>query len=227
VEENSIIYQGQVYIEEFRPVLGYEDKYEISSFGRVLSKVRKNPIIMVQYLHKKYLQVKLSYKGRIKTRNVHQLVAEAFLGHTPNGFNVVVDHIDNDPLNNFFLNLQLIDQITNIRKDRVNKNGLTGVYLARGTRWQAAIKVNKVDIHLGTFDTKEEANLYYENAKQASLNNEQIIIKPRKESSKYKNVSWDTKARKWRVTKTINGIRKYIGKYDTEEEARIAAENAV
>ena len=41
-----------------------------------------------------------------KQFHVHILMAIAFLGYTPNGNKIVVDHIDNNPLNNTLENLK-------------------------------------------------------------------------------------------------------------------------
>ena len=44
----------------------------------------------------------------------------AFFGHVPGGYKIVVDHIDNNRLNNHVSNLQLITQRENSSKDRKN-----------------------------------------------------------------------------------------------------------
>src|SRR5690606_9654271 len=121
---------------------------------------------------------------------VHQLMAMAFLNHKPNKFTVVVDHKDNDPLNNHIDNLQLVSNRKNSSKDR--KRGTSkyiGVHWSRKVeRWKAVIGHNGKDIQLGTFHDEKEAALYYQNALKAINNGEEIIRKRRKKTSKYEGV---------------------------------------
>ena len=83
-------------MEEWRPVLGYEGFYEVSSEGRVRACFRRarartlNPdLILKQGLDRGYLQVRLRRccePGH--TLKVHLLVAAAFLGRCPAGLQV-------------------------------------------------------------------------------------------------------------------------------------------
>lgn len=85
--------------EEWRPVVGYEGLYEVSSFGRVRSLRRPpgrpgNPggkilrlIPMGHHGHYR-LAVGLSRDGKRKCGPVHRLVAAAFLGPCPEGLQV-------------------------------------------------------------------------------------------------------------------------------------------
>jgi len=50
---------------------------------------------------------------------------------------------------------------------------------------------------------------------QNQMNKKKVIHK----SSKYKGVSWDKQAQKWKVRITKNGIVKQLGRYDNEIEA--------
>lgn len=81
--------------EEWRPVEGYPD-YEVSSLGRVRSlkglkfviNTRASPRILKPSLAKRtgYLCIDLYNDGRHQVMNVHVLVAIAFLGPRPDGF---------------------------------------------------------------------------------------------------------------------------------------------
>src|SRR6478735_358058 len=85
-------FEGVVYHEEWRPIQGYEGKYEISNFGRIKSLNRKDErgkshptIILKSFFSHEYRRVQLSKNGdRIKYQ-VHRLVGEAFI---PNPMNL-------------------------------------------------------------------------------------------------------------------------------------------
>ncbi len=114
------------------------------------------------------MEVRL-YKNKIgKTFRTHQLIAMAFLNHVPNGHKLVVDHIDNDKLNNKANNLQLVSQRKNASKDqfRLNRSSqYVGVNLCKRAkiknRWVARITINGKMKRLGGFNTELEANEAY------------------------------------------------------------------
>ena len=70
------------------------------------------------------------------------------------------DHIDGDKLNNRRENLRVVTpQINQVNRKSVNKNntsGVRGVSKAYG-KWRAQITVNRRNLHLGLFKTKDEA----------------------------------------------------------------------
>ena len=88
----------------------------------------------------------------------------SFLGHNPCGFDTVVDHIDNNPMNNKLNNLQLISHRENCSKDR--KQGAskyTGVsWFARDSKWRASISFKGSSVHLGYFKDELDAHYQYE-----------------------------------------------------------------
>lgn len=87
--------------EIWRPVVGAENYYEVSSTGRVRRigrRIRKLPIAHG------YERLVLSCGGATFTRSVHSLVAEAFIGPRPQGFSI--DHIDGNRRNNCVSNLR-------------------------------------------------------------------------------------------------------------------------
>lgn len=91
-------------MEEWRPVVGYEGQYEISSLGRVRSLdkeiphwtgstwVRPGRVLKPHIGPKGYPQVTLSRGGHCKTHFVHRMVAASFIGPRPPG--QVVRHLD-------------------------------------------------------------------------------------------------------------------------------------
>lgn len=91
----------------------------------------------------------------------HQII-----GFPPKGF--VIDHINGDGLDNRRDNLRIISNQDNIRCQGINANNTSGY---RGVswhkakkRWDAKIKVNGKAIHLGRFESKEDAARAYDEA---------------------------------------------------------------
>lgn len=86
-----------------------------------------------------------------------------------NGPNTV-DHIDGNSLNNLRSNLRIATSFQNncnrpFRSD--NTSGLRGVHWIKKTmRWSASISQNYKKIHLGCFDTKEDAYREYVKASE-------------------------------------------------------------
>jgi hypothetical protein len=107
--------------------------------------------------------VSLKINGLRKSFLVHQLVAVAFLGHSPDGHKTVVDHINNDKLDNRLCNLQLISQRENASKDSKRKYssflGVTWNHTAN--KWMSQITVSGKNKYLGVFEDEiEAANAY-------------------------------------------------------------------
>jgi hypothetical protein len=100
----------------------------------------------------------------------HQLVAITFLNHVPDGTNkIVVDHIDENKLNNKLDNLRLITNRENVWRNRSNcTSQYKGVNWNKAMRkWRAIICFQNKSIHLGYFDFEIDAsNAYQEKAKK-------------------------------------------------------------
>lgn len=102
--------------EEWKPIVGFEDEYDISSIGRVRSldreivfndgrkRVFRGKIKTVNINPNGYKAVGLSRHHKTITKYIHKLVAESFIDN-PNNYNVV-NHIDGNKLNNCFTNLE-------------------------------------------------------------------------------------------------------------------------
>ena len=103
--------------EEWRPVVGYEDAYEVSSWGRVrsitrtvtrsdgVSQVRKSRYLKISVMKSGHLRVGISDQATTRGRLIHRLVAEAFLGPPPEGKPLAL-HWDDNPANNQPSNLR-------------------------------------------------------------------------------------------------------------------------
>lgn len=102
--------------EEWRPVVGYDGCYSVSSNGSVRSEMRRvahpmggtvelpTRILRQSRMGAGYLKVALCRDGAQRTRSVHQLVAEAFIGPRPSGMEVA--HKDGCKTNNKAINLR-------------------------------------------------------------------------------------------------------------------------
>ena len=73
--------------ELWRPVVGYESDYLVSDQGNVWS-FRNQRCLKQRWLDGRYLAVNLNVNKVQKTKKVHHLVAEAFIGPRPDGFAV-------------------------------------------------------------------------------------------------------------------------------------------
>ena len=102
--------------EEWRPVVGYEDRYEVSSLGRVRSLdrtvhlynggsyIRKGAMMHPTRDTYGHLQVRLcGGRGNARMKQVHRLVADAFLGPRPKGAHT--RHLNGVPTDNAVENL--------------------------------------------------------------------------------------------------------------------------
>lgn len=98
------------------------------------------------------------------TLHLHRVVMERVLGREllPTE---LVDHWDNDGLNNRRGNLRLADHTQNQgnrRKNRNNSSGYKGVsWHKRVQKWLAKLDYQGKCIHIGVFDTPEEAHEAY------------------------------------------------------------------
>lgn len=157
--------------EVWKDIPEYEGLYQVSNLGRIKSLSRKveykswpyfrmtKDVIMKQSKGDTgYFQITIK-KNEPKTFKVHQLIAIAFLNHKRNGNNMVVDHVDGNKENNNLSNLNIIHNRQNISKG-MRKNGLIGSYERNG-RYRSMIRVNNKLVHLGTYDTAEEASAIY------------------------------------------------------------------
>lgn len=91
--------------EIWKPIKGYESLYEISNLGNVRSLVTNRNL---KPIHSKngYYTVGLSKNGNVKLMTIHRLVALHFVTNpNPNEFNIV-NHKDENKLNNVYTNLE-------------------------------------------------------------------------------------------------------------------------
>lgn len=99
---------------EWRPVVGFEGLYSVSNDGQVYSHYR-NKVMKAHDNGYGYLQVRLSQNGIKRTRKIHTLVATAFIGARPNGFQIC--HNNGNSTDNRLINLRY-DSYENNQADR-------------------------------------------------------------------------------------------------------------
>jgi len=169
--------------EIWKPIKGYEGFYEVSNLGRIksLSRKQKHPSgtyfmnkerIMKLGEVKGYMYITFRLNGKGETKLVHQVVAESFLGHKPDGHNMVVDHINNKKKDNRPENLQIITQRENSSKDSERKySKYIGVTWSKSSKkWMAQIRKDGKNEYLGLFLSEiDAANAYNEALKNISL----------------------------------------------------------
>ena len=90
-------------VEIWRDIIGYENLYQVSNWGRVRS-LKSGKILRPAKNSKGYLRVGLYKDGKRKNYKVHRLVAEAFL--KPVAGKDFVNHLNEIKTDNHYLNLE-------------------------------------------------------------------------------------------------------------------------
>tara|TARA_R110000764_G_scaffold187293_2_gene272692 strand:+ start:389 stop:877 length:489 start_codon:yes stop_codon:yes gene_type:complete len=154
-------------IEEFKDIPNHEGLYQVSNLGRVKSFKGKTERILKPTASKGcYLHVGLNKDGKRKTIRVHQLVAMAFLGHTPCGHKLVVNHKNFIRYDNRAENLELDTARNNTNQKHLKSSSeYVGVNWSKSReKWMASIHINGKTKYLGVFTCEIKASKAYENA---------------------------------------------------------------
>lgn len=112
--------------EVWRPVVGYEDRYEVSDHGRVRSlhgRRGQGACILKPRIVRRYPGVSLWRHGKSKNVYVHRMVLEAFRGLRPEGREC--GHLDGNHMNSRLENLAWITHKTNSQQ-RITHGTQTG-----------------------------------------------------------------------------------------------------
>lgn len=160
-------------MEVYKDIKGYDGAYQVSNLGNVKSFKRgKEKILKSGVNSVGYLNVTLFKEKKGKSFSVHKLVTMVFLNHIPDGYNIVVDHIDNNKLNNNVINLQLVTNRKNTSKESRGRSKYIGVYYhKKGKKWASNILINSVRCHLGLFKNEYDAHLAYQEKLKSILIN--------------------------------------------------------
>ena len=139
--------------------------YSVSNLGNVRND-KTGRILKPTVNSRGYLHVGLSKNNKATTHKVHRLVAFAFC-EQPEGCDKV-DHIDRHQTNNHYLNLRWVTHGQNMRNKRKRPGSSSqyiGVIFSKlANTWQARIKVNGKQKHLGCYKTQEEAHAAWRQA---------------------------------------------------------------
>lgn len=105
-------------MEEWKDIKGFEGVYQVSNVGHIRSLDRVETNALGQNVKRKgkllnpvpnssgYLRVNLRHEGKRQRLFVHRIVAEAFCINENPEINTIVNHIDNNYLNNSAKNLE-------------------------------------------------------------------------------------------------------------------------
>ncbi len=162
--------------EIWRDIKGYEGCYQVSSFGNVKSLDRfvhhstsgktklKGRVLKKGVSSNGYYHVVLCKDGKTKSKTIHQLVAIGFLEHIPCGHKFIVDHIDDDKLNNNVSNLRIRTHRFNLSRRKGATSKFVGVsWNTLEGKWRSVIRINGNDVFLGSFTDELEASEAYQN----------------------------------------------------------------
>lgn len=149
-----------------------------------------------------------------------------------------IDHINRVRDDNRISNLREVSRTCNARNasgKAGSSSGVKGVHKVRD-RWTATITVNGYTISLGTFLTKLGAAKARADAEKEhgfitcdQLSEAQIFVnsQPPEEDSRVEQSSssgvsgvyWNKRAKKWQANTYSRGVKKYLGLYNTLQEA--------
>lgn len=142
-------------------VTRYKNKGAVSKLaGSPAGKIARMP----NKLPRGYM-VKITFPDGIKRElQCHRLVW--LLSHKTIDTNLVIDHIDGNPLNNQLSNLQLVSYKQNTRNRKPRNEGIPGVYIKQGLQWVADMCLDDGTRKIKGFSIKKYGN---DKAKEMAL----------------------------------------------------------
>jgi hypothetical protein len=143
--------------EEFKTIVDF-DNYAVSNCGNIKN-IKTNKILKPTNDGRGYYKINLHKNGISTTKKLHRLIAESFIDNPDN--KPFIDHIDSNKLNNNIDNLRWATNQENQRNSKLsskNTSGAKGVHFSkRDKKWYATITIDCIKIHLGCYNTIEEA----------------------------------------------------------------------
>ena len=149
-------------LEQWRLISEFPN-YMVSSCGRVMN-IRTFRVLRPQNNRGEYLFVDLCSNVKTSHKNMHRLLAEAFILNLTDL--PCVDHKNRNSLNNHISNLRWCTRKEN-NQNRSKQKNTTSVYKGvcfhkKANKWTAQIKHNGQKIHLGLFTDESEAARAYD-----------------------------------------------------------------
>jgi len=143
--------------EIFKTIEGFSN-YSVSNLGNVANQ-KTGRILTIRLNRGGYNIVDFSLNGKKYTKQVHRLVAKAFIENPCN--KPCVDHIDNNRTNNNVNNLRWVTKSENSMNASLSSNNTSGIkgisFHKASNKWQAIIQLNGKNKHIGLYNTKEDA----------------------------------------------------------------------
>jgi len=156
VSADTLSLQDQIW----KPVYGYEGRYEVSNYGIVRSLLNNRVHYLKSFISRHgYYNVQLCKNGKMYHHKNHRLAAQSFIGYDERQ----VNHIDGDKLNNHISNLEYVTNRENLNHRLLGKTKrLRGVHkTSKSSLFRAVIGINGKIYHLGSFETELEAHQAY------------------------------------------------------------------
>lgn len=150
----------------YRKVPSLEFRYEVSGDGRIVRNVKSKKQLRQHQDQHGYYTVNVKTKEGHKTKKVHRLVAECWLGYS----DLQVDHIDRNKHNNHYSNLRYVTNQQNcLNKDFTNYKIANRLRLG-----------HKVTVDDKTFPSFTEAARYIGELHDVSFNTIRHYLKKRR-----------------------------------------------
>lgn len=187
---------------------GFEGLYEVSSFGRV-RKVKSGKLMKIYSNGNGYLKVDFMKDGKRAKLYVHRLVAKAFVYNPDKTVYTVVNHLDENPLNNRADNLEWTTIKDNLNygtaKERKEiTRAMDSTLKARREKLQR--EIDALTLKKMNYNSKVEEEILARKAEIEEIN-QKIEAKIEKETEKL-------------AQETFPEIRLYSGKKQTDEKKK-------
>lgn len=185
-EDDFIIEEGMKLFENTMTNENINEEYKLIPLGNELYSKVSNEDYEILNKNKWYIRSNDGYvcrnhtiKGEIiKTEGYRKTKQRSILMHRiimgidnqKSTVRYVVDHINGDKLDNRRENLRIVTVAQNLwnvnHLSKKNNTGCRGVSKTKAGKYKALITANGKRVYLGTFQTLEDADLAYKNAKQ-------------------------------------------------------------
>lgn len=148
------------FYNRLRDAIEYEPRTGILRWRKKRRRVNKGDVAGSAH-NLGYIRITFEYRSLFAHRVAWLLIH----GEWPTG---EIDHINGIKTDNRLENLRLATRLENSRnrkRQKNNKCGVKGVSLHRNSgKWRAAISIDRKQIIIGEFDSKDEAALAYQEA---------------------------------------------------------------